>query len=577
MREVVLISGHLCTGKSGLARALSKEFGYALVKTSEVLTPLDRQVDRKALRAFAAQLDQETQGQWVFKAVREFAGSLPADAPIVVDNIQSREQLEYFRGHAEFHVTHVHLYAPAEELLRRYTKKCGSGAAVCQDVFAAADCIKDESDIEFFKRDADVRIYVGRTDTRDNLVRVAARLGLYPPPDVRCVDVIVGGQFGSEGKGHIAAYLARDYDILVRVGGPNAGHSVSSASGVYVYHQLPSGTKDTDARVLLGPGMTLNVDRLVQEIQDCGIGPDRLFIDPQVMIIEEADLERERALVSSIASTGRGGGAAAARRIMGRQPGLVRLARDIEVLKPFVGAGPHYRGSTTVQLEQAYRQGLSVLLEGTQGSGLSLYHGQYPYVTSRDTNVAGCLAEAGISPSRVRRILMVIRPTPIRVGNPDAVLPDVAAIEEVGRPEQGSQELRHSGELKHETTFEEVAKQAGLDPRELLLHEKTSTTKRDRRVGWFDWEQFRKACALNAPSDIVLTFADYLSSENQNARRFEQLKLDTIKFIEEIERVAHAPVSLINTRFVRTGEDRLDRRSVIDRRNWVTHRRGTDH
>jgi adenylosuccinate synthase len=242
MREVVLISGHLCTGKSGLARALSSEFGYALVKTSGVLTLLDRQVDRKALRAFAAQLDQETQGRWVFQSVREFAASLPPGAPIVVDNIQTREQLEYFRGHAEFHVTHVHLYASAEELLRRYNKKCGSGSAVCPDVFAAADPIKDECDIEFFKKDADVRIYVGRTDTRDNLVRVAARLGLYPPPDVRCVDVIVGGQFGSEGKGHVAAYLARDYDILVRVGGPNAGHSVSSASGVYVYHQLPSGT-----------------------------------------------------------------------------------------------------------------------------------------------------------------------------------------------------------------------------------------------------------------------------------------------------------------------------------------------
>jgi adenylosuccinate synthase len=291
------------------------------------------------------------------------------------------------------------------------------------------------------------------------------------------------------------------------------------------------------------------------------------------MIIEEADLEQERALVSSIASTGRGGGAAAARRIMGRQPGVVRLARDIGALKPFVGEAPHYRGSTTVQLEQAYREGRSVLLEGTQGSGLSLYHGQYPYVTSRDTNVAGCLAEAGISPSRVRRILLVIRPTPIRVGNPDASPSDTATTDmaDASQNESGA-ERRHSGELRHETNFEEVAKKAGLDPKEVVLHEKTSTTKRDRRVGWFDWEQFRKACALNAPSDIVLTFADYLSSQNQNARRFEQLHLDTIKFIEEIERVAHAPVSLINTRFVRTDEERLDRRSVIDRRNWVTSR-----
>jgi adenylosuccinate synthase len=169
---------------------------------------------------------------------------------------------------------------------------------------------------------------------------------------------------------------------------------------------------------------------------------------------------------------------------------------------------------------------------------------------------------------------MVIRPTPIRVGNPEGRSFDQVcrALSGCACPE-GKAGGHHSGDLRHETTFEDIANQAGLDAAELLIHEKTSTTKRDRRVGWFDWEQFRKACALNAPSDIVLTFADYLSKKNQDARRFEQLEEDTIKFIEEIERVAHSPVSLINTRFVRANEERLDRRSVIDRRNWVTRKR----
>lgn len=568
MREVVLVSGHMCTGKSGLARALRDEFGHHLVKTRDVLEQIARQqglpVDRQSLQKLGDQLDRETQGRWILDAFQQAALSTPPGTAIVLDNIRSREQLEQFRGHHDLRVTHVHLYAPLDELRRRFAKKNADAASSTSESFEIADHLKDEADVKFFKQDADVRIYVARTDTRDNLVRVAARLGLYPPPDVRCVDVLVGGQFGSEGKGHIAAYLARDYDVLIRVGGPNAGHSVSSASGVYVYHQLPSGTKDTGAQVLLGPGMTLNVERLQQEIDECGIGPDRLFIDPQVMVIEPEDIAAEKALVTSIASTGRGGGAAAARRIMGRRPGLVRLARDIECLRPFVGERPPYRGSTTAQLERAYRKGYSVLLEGTQGSGLSIFHGQYPYVTSRDTNVAGCLSEAGISPSRVRRILLVIRPTPIRVGNPDPQ-----------GPGQGIADQKFSsGELRHETTFEEIAEHAHLNKDELLTHEKTSTTKRDRRVGWFDWEQFRKACALNAPTDIVLTFADYLSRENQDARRFEQLQPDTIKFIEEIERVAHAPVSLINTRFVRTDEERLDRRSVIDRRNWIVAGRG---
>jgi adenylosuccinate synthase len=216
-----------------------------------------------------------------------------------------------------------------------------------------------------------------------------------------------------------------------------------------------------------------------------------------------------------------------------------------------VGTEGHYHGCTADRLEEAYRNGQSILLEGTQGSGLSLFHGTYPFVTSRDTNVAGCLAEAGISPSRVRKILVVIRPMPIRVGDPDG--------------DQG----HTSGPLKHGTTFDAIAEKAGLDREALNKAEKTSTTKRKRRVGWFEWDQFRKACALNAPTDIVLTFADYIDARNSKARRFEQLTQDTIKFVEELERVAQAPVSLINTRFPREPDGTNDLRSVIDRRNWT--------
>lgn len=149
---------------------------------------------------------------------------------------------------------------------------------------------------------------------------------------------------------------------------------------------------------------------------------------------------------------------------------------------------------------------------------------------------------------------MVVRPTPIRVGNPD-----------------GGKET--SGPLKHEVTFAEVATHAGLDPDEITKLEITSTTKRPRRVGWFERDQFRNACVLNAPTDIVLTFADYLNVVNKDARRFEQLHIDTIKFIEELERVSQAPVSLINTRFPREEGQKIDLRSVIDRRTWRTNPR----
>src|SRR3546814_1134356 len=114
-----------------------------------------------------------------------------------------------------------------------------------------------------------------------------------------------------------------------------------------------------------------------------------------------------------------------------------------------------------------------------------------------------------------------------------------------GDPEDGNET---AGPLKHELTCEEVASTARLDSDAVVKREITSTTRRKRRVGRFEWEQFRMAFSLNAPSDIVLTFADYIDAKNQSARRFEQLTEDTIKFIEELERVSQAPVDRKSTR-----------------------------
>jgi adenylosuccinate synthase len=141
---------------------------------------------------------------------------------------------------------------------------------------------------------------------------------------------------------------------------------------------------------------------------------------------------------------------------------------------------------------------------------------------------------------------MVVRSYPIRVGNPSA-------------------KGKISGPLKREISWDTIAERSGLDAAKLKEAEVTSTTGRPRRVGEFDWTLFRRSCALNAPTDIAFTFADYLRINNRRAFRFEQLTRDTIEFIEELERVAQAPVSLINCRF--------DQRSVIDRRNWGAVRR----
>lgn len=95
---------------------------------------------------------------------------------------------------------------------------------------------------------------------------------------------------------------------------------------------------------------------------------------------------------------------------------------------------------------------------------------------------------------------------------------------------------------------------------ELRKTELTTTTGRQRRIGEFDWEQLRRSCVLNGPTDIALTFVDYLSIRNRDAYRFEQLTEDTLRFIEEVERVAGVPVSLMSTKF--------GWRNVVDRRAW---------
>ncbi|MDE0087268.1 MAG: adenylosuccinate synthetase [Candidatus Poribacteria bacterium] len=552
MRQVVLISGRLRTGRTGLAKKLKSEFGYSQIKTSQVLkhhaTEMNLPSDRLSLQEAGRKMNIKTKGAWIADAVKKRIAKLPENKSIVVDSVYNKSQIEHFRKMKDWKVFHVHLNADTEELSKRFIEYSNKNENL---TMAQADFLRPENR-KVLSRDADLKIDTGRTLLGDTFVRTAVALGHFAPPNLRCVDVLIGGQFGSEGKGQIAGYLSKEYDVLVRVGGPNAGHSVSNEHGVTKYHHLPSGCRDTDAEILIGPGAVIDVERLLEEIEMCELTEERLFIDPQCMTICKSDIEAEEELVNSIASTGSGVGYATARKITNRFHKNVRLAKNYPALKAYVGGRDPYRGKTLGRLEKAYAEGKSILLEGTQGSGLSIHHGLYPYVTSRDTNVAGCLAEAGISPSRVRRILMVVRSFPIRVGDPD---------------ESG----KTSGPLKLETSFSEIARMSKLNATEVEQAEITTTTGRKRRVGQFDWELFRTACALNAPTDIVLTFADYYNKQNQDARRFDQLHESTIQIIEELENFAQAPVSLINTRFER--DDKLfDRRSVIDRRSWTTNK-----
>jgi adenylosuccinate synthase len=117
-----------------------------------------------------------------------------------------------------------------------------------------------------------------------------------------------------------------------------------------------------------------------------------------------------------------------------------------------------------------------------------------------------------------------------------------------------------SGFMNQEISFDEIARRANIDVRELTGNEIGSVSGRPRRVAEFDWAQLRHSLLLNGPTDIALTFADYLDVKNRGAFRYEQLSEETLRFIEEIEKVCGVPVSMISTAF--------NERNIIDRRMW---------
>jgi adenylosuccinate synthase len=563
MKLILVLSGQIASGKTTLSKDLVSGFGFKLVKTNELL--LQRAGDkfeatRQALQTFGESQDRKTKGTWISEELARLSSiqKFNSDTLVVVDSVRIESQIQALRTAFSHRVVHIHLEAPELVLNQRFSDRTNSVFSEASS-FAETQKNRTEQRVKKLSSIADVVIDTNRCRPRDVLIRVASHLGLFGRQYERLVDVMVGGQYGSEGKGHMAAYLSKEYDILVRVGGPNAGHTVYFPP--YTFHHLPSGSAHNHTRLLIGPGAVLNLKTpkgktkpkgLLEEILECGISQDRLSIDPQAMIIEPEDINNEKALESNIASTATGVGYATARRIIGRasyrkriSPMIresvdnsgrmervkVRLAQDIKELRPYIS-------STHEELERAYADGKRIFLEGTQGTGLSVYQGPYPHVTSRDTTVAGCLAEAGISPSRVRKVVMVCRTYPIRVGNTK----------------------KSSGPLVQEISFEEVSERSGIPLSELVSTEITSTTKRPRRVGEFDWSLLRQSATLNAPTDIALSFVDYIDIRNRDARRFDQLTDPTIRFIEEVEKVSSAPVSLISTRF--------HHRAIIDRRSW---------
>lgn len=534
-KKIILLSGELAVGKSTISDKLQEKFNFNILNSKKPITVQAEKSRKKGSKReifqyVGNQLDKKTDGKWL---VEFYQPDLIKSDRFVVDAVRIKKQIDAFRERYGTSVFHVHLSANPNDLKRRFIRRKPGTTSDEYELYKRDSTERNVNDLSYY---ADLIINTSSINPTDAVLLIANRLNLLSRLDTQNVDVVVGAQFGSEGKGQIAAYLSSEYDCLIRVGGPNAGHKVYNEPQPHTFHIIPSGsTTNTEAKIVIGPGAVINKDIILNEIKEFQIDDYRLAIDPNATIISTRDRALEK-ILDRIGSTAQGVGAATACNIINRlKAESVHKAKNCNELKKFI------RPSREI-IESLCSQNKKILLEGTQGTHLSIHHGLYPHVTSRDTTVSGCIAEAGIAPARVRKVVLVTRRYPIRVQDPD--------------------DGETSGAfLSEEISLEEISKRSGIDLDELERTEKTSTTKRKRRIAEFSWLLFRQSCELNCPTDIAFTFSDYINKENRQARRFDQLTPDTIEFISSLEDFAHTPVSLIATRF--------NYRSIIDRRkNW---------
>jgi len=317
--------------------------------------------------------------------------------------------------------------------------------------------------------------------------------------------IVAGGQFGDEGKGKIVAYLALNDKpkIVARAGvGPNAGHTVHFRGKKFGLRQVPCGFVYEGARMLIGPGVLVNPEVLLKEAAETGVG-ERLGVDRRCAIIEPGHIEQDRTsahLKEKIGTTGTGCGPANVARVSR----MARLAEDVQELRQFITDVPR-------EVDDALRQGEKVMLEGSQGFGLSLFHGTYPYVTSKDTSASAIASDVGVGPTKIDDVMLVFKAYVSRVGaGPFATEIPQEKAEELGIVEFGT------------------------------------VTGRRRRIGTFDFELAKRAAMINGATQITITCLDRLFKDCVGAKKFEELSAEAKDFIAKVEGELGVPVTIIS-------------------------------
>ena len=329
--------------------------------------------------------------------------------------------------------------------------------------------------------------------------------------------VVVGCQWGDEGKGKVVDVLAQHVDVVARYqGGANAGHTVHVGDQEFILHQIPSGVLHPQKRCLLGNGVVLDIGQFFGEFDQLaqrGVGPEgRIGVSERAHVVfpfhKALDQAAEQAATEKIGTTGRGIGPAyedkTARRgiriadlLLGNSGDVVAEALDRARSRlEHLGADPDSAGSlagatelferlpaiaTDVghEIDQALRGGKHVLLEGAQGTALDVDHGTYPFVTSSNTTAGGAAVGVGIGPTAIDEVIGVVKAYTTRVGN---------------------------GPLP--TAFDPA-----MDERVRELGgEFGATTGRPRRCGWFDSVVVRYAARVNGLTGIAVTKLDVLDT-----------------------------------------------------------------
>lgn len=329
--------------------------------------------------------------------------------------------------------------------------------------------------------------------------------------------VIVGAQWGDEGKGKVVDHLTAEADAVVRYGGgANAGHTLVVGGEKVVFHLVPSAALHERPRCLLGPGMVIDPKVLVEELE---IMRGRGLLPPgRVLISETAHLVLPQHFVvdglrergpNAIGTTKRGIGPCYQDRAARRGLRMVdladpdefrrRLAANLEAWRPVIvalgGEPPHatqvaeeylalagrlvpHIGNVTDALHGARAAGERILLEGAQGTMLDIDHGTYPFVTSSSVTAGGACTGSGLGPTHIDHVIGIAKAYTTRVG--DGPFPTELHGE-------AGEALRHAG------------------------GEYGATTGRPRRCGWLDLPVLRQAARVNGLTEIALTKLDVLS------------------------------------------------------------------